>query len=555
MWISNSEGENHFEHYLSLLIKGLNNEEKEKMFFEATGGKSVKNSQDNPTTVKEFKVKMNSSPFTVQDKMMIAKEFMLNSKIIDIEDSFALHAQKSIRTPYMPVNVKMQNLLNDILEKGKVLNGERQAIMRRYGGYADKIHEEDWQRINDAIITNKQPDKDKDFYAHTFIKLKHPFINRHGEEVVSVQIKRIGFDENKEIKKHVGSGYVPYHFSATPQGGIIIREKERPSPEGAMLWINAAREMVNTHLLHHNEMFNYDAHTKTPLGVGLFPNAPLFNDEPLGFVLLGVTELGLQRADNKDSDISKVRNIPKTTGRILRIMLGEGFIHNFLDSNNLSIDFDSEISSLPIVHDLDNMQNIEIDSLTKEQLLAFVIGEFYVHGAVFYGNNASLDLFLEGYFRTKDARSVLENFHDSDSLLYELHRLIANIYDNYSPEEIEGLHESFESFPAISFFREYINQIKYWNSSESENATKKSTLLKSGSSAITPGGISLNPNQFEIESRGNDLELKLPQDLNNVDFDNIEGFIPVIINIVPHSSINSFLGLNDLPKEKRLSRR
>jgi len=58
----------------------------------------------------------------------------------------------------------------------------------------------------------------------------------------------------------------------------------------------------------------------------------------------------------------------------------------------------------------------------------------------------------------------------------------------------------------------------------------------------TPGGIDLNPNNFEIQSYGDKIELKIPADFKNFDSTPINGFTPVILQITPITNLPLLLG-------------
>ncbi|MGE0268256.1 MAG: PfkB family carbohydrate kinase [Candidatus Omnitrophota bacterium] len=59
------------------------------------------------------------------------------------------------------------------------------------------------------------------------------------------------------------------------------------------------------------------------------------------------------------------------------------------------------------------------------------------------------------------------------------------------------------------------------------------------------GGIDLNPNNFEIETRGDNQNIHIQFDLEKLQELNIQGFVPVIINITPILNIPLLLGISD----------
>jgi SAM-dependent methyltransferase len=57
------------------------------------------------------------------------------------------------------------------------------------------------------------------------------------------------------------------------------------------------------------------------------------------------------------------------------------------------------------------------------------------------------------------------------------------------------------------------------------------------------GGIDLKAKSLNLETTGDNAEFKLPENLNGVDFDHMEGLTPVIMNITPIMDMPAFLGL------------
>lgn len=60
------------------------------------------------------------------------------------------------------------------------------------------------------------------------------------------------------------------------------------------------------------------------------------------------------------------------------------------------------------------------------------------------------------------------------------------------------------------------------------------------------GGIDLNPSMLEIQSEGRGIELETPVDMQDLENMPIEGFTPVIFQIVPVTNLPLLLGINDL---------
>ncbi|MDD3374565.1 MAG: response regulator [Candidatus Omnitrophica bacterium] len=61
----------------------------------------------------------------------------------------------------------------------------------------------------------------------------------------------------------------------------------------------------------------------------------------------------------------------------------------------------------------------------------------------------------------------------------------------------------------------------------------------------TTGGIDFDRDNWELETRGEGIEFEIPAELQGVNFDEIQGFVPVIINIVPITNILLILGLSE----------
>ena len=61
-----------------------------------------------------------------------------------------------------------------------------------------------------------------------------------------------------------------------------------------------------------------------------------------------------------------------------------------------------------------------------------------------------------------------------------------------------------------------------------------------------PGGINLNPVLFDLEIKRDGNGIPLPFNMQPIELMNIEGLIPVIINITPVYNLPLLLGLEDL---------
>jgi len=70
-----------------------------------------------------------------------------------------------------------------------------------------------------------------------------------------------------------------------------------------------------------------------------------------------------------------------------------------------------------------------------------------------------------------------------------------------------------------------------------------------GSSPVkNPGGIDLNPQAIEMDKSGSGVDFPVPA-FDPTQFQNIEGFIPIIINVSPITNIPLLLGLTETAEE------
>jgi len=74
-------------------------------------------------------------------------------------------------------------------------------------------------------------------------------------------------------------------------------------------------------------------------------------------------------------------------------------------------------------------------------------------------------------------------------------------------------------------------------------AVKKVLPVSSG--IQTSGGIDLMATDSVITTKGNGVEFMSPPELQGIDLNSFEGFVPVIINIVPVTDFMGLLGLNE----------
>ena len=68
--------------------------------------------------------------------------------------------------------------------------------------------------------------------------------------------------------------------------------------------------------------------------------------------------------------------------------------------------------------------------------------------------------------------------------------------------------------------------------------------IKKASSNLK-GGIDFNAENMDVTTKGDEIDFDIPLDMQNIDFNNIEGFVPIIINITPIANFMGLLGLDD----------
>ena len=70
----------------------------------------------------------------------------------------------------------------------------------------------------------------------------------------------------------------------------------------------------------------------------------------------------------------------------------------------------------------------------------------------------------------------------------------------------------------------------------------------------TPGGIDLNPNILKLQINDNGIQFDIPIDFIDVQNIKVDGFVPVIIQIIPTTNLQLLLGSPSNRNEKKLSR-
>jgi hypothetical protein len=74
----------------------------------------------------------------------------------------------------------------------------------------------------------------------------------------------------------------------------------------------------------------------------------------------------------------------------------------------------------------------------------------------------------------------------------------------------------------------------------------------SGPSDDKVGGIDFNAKSLDLQTKGQSIEFNLPPEWQDVDFNSIQGFVPIISNIAPIANFNALLGLNKEDGEAKL---
>lgn len=179
-----------------------------------------------------------------------------------------------------------------------------------------------------------------------------------------------------------------------------------------------------------------------------------------------------------------------------------------------------------------------------------IVGESVLNDPTFYVKTIAHELY--GHILLDDLHGKLETFEDSELRAYEadikfmswllknielIRKMIQNPATNYSPTVKKFLLDALDS-----------NRIKTLIS-ESNEAVARYKLRKmikprASSGVDNPGGINFNPNQLDMDLRGEAGSFELPTDpaqLQNFQFD---GLLPVIINVVPIPSLPAYWGLS-----------
>jgi hypothetical protein len=61
------------------------------------------------------------------------------------------------------------------------------------------------------------------------------------------------------------------------------------------------------------------------------------------------------------------------------------------------------------------------------------------------------------------------------------------------------------------------------------------------------GGIDFKARNMNVDVKGEGVDFQLPEDMQGIDLNNIEGLTPVIINVTPVTNMPAYLGLSEIP--------
>jgi len=82
-----------------------------------------------------------------------------------------------------------------------------------------------------------------------------------------------------------------------------------------------------------------------------------------------------------------------------------------------------------------------------------------------------------------------------------------------------------------------------------ERGLSSSPIKRGGSEDL--GGIDLNPNSIRMDRQGEAIDINLPAaQIDRLLYMNIEGFVPVIINVTPITNVLLLLGLTEMPEDE-----
>jgi hypothetical protein len=164
-----------------------------------------------------------------------------------------------------------------------------------------------------------------------YVDLPEP-ISVSGRRYVKVYIKGAKFDETKQIGRQETSSMIGDEMDplVVDSKDDIVRPGPVAVPDGGMLYRKAKAEFKNHYLMFHNDFLTKNSiYVAAPIGYGIFPDAPLFSGEKMGFVILGIDDEMPVGTKSKPVSVS-------TLGATLRHLHDAGFTHPNLYFGNVS---------------------------------------------------------------------------------------------------------------------------------------------------------------------------------------------------------------------------
>lgn len=123
----------------------------------------------------------------------------------------------------------------------------------------------------------------------------------------------------------------------------------------------------------------------------------------------------------------------------------------------------------------------------------------------------------------------------------------SDYFENLPISIVERIYTFLEAMDVEPYKNKIEDRHVQWNLNylaDIGNAEAKKILEMQSSSAV--GGIDLNSANFELKRTGlSPIQFNLPPQWQGVDLENVSGFVPVIINIVPIYNFQGFLGMGE----------
>ncbi len=172
----------------------------------------------------------------------------------------------------------------------------------------------------------------------------------------------------------------------------------------------------------------------------------------------------------------------------------------------------------------------------------------YAYG---FANNLRARYFItqEGLYDRAISDAQQGNVEALDFLMYS-HRTAyprSDYFENLPISIVERIYTFLKTMDVEPYKNNLENRNVQWNldyAAQLGNTTAKKILETQSSSAV--GGIDLNAANLELKRTGSSpIQFNLPPQWQGVDLENVSGFVPVIINIVPIYNFQGFLGMGE----------